>query len=176
MLQLFLMFGGHIGYHFEIVVIKLGQVIVLLSQQSFRDGLKCFVNLQEYFFKFSDFTTSFTFGGHIGRHFEISVYIFRPFLSYYDSRAFNSNCYENYILYLRNNCKEVMWLKDMTFLMTAILMTSLQGNESLKNLGLGRFTLRNECSIWAPKGMLAAGSEIFSHIGCLSDPTNTINS
>src|SRR6218665_2367605 len=64
-----------------------------------------------------------------------------------------------------------MWLKDMTFLMTAILMTSLQGNESLKNLGLGRFTLRNECSIWAPKGMLAAGSEIFSHIACLSDPT-----
>src|SRR6218665_648825 len=68
-----------------------------------------------------------------------------------------------------------MWLKDMTFLMTAILMTSLQGNESLKNLGLGRFTLRNECSIWAPKGMLAAGSEIFSHIACLSDPTTQLS-
>ena len=54
-----------------------------------------------------------------------------------------------------------MWLKHMTFLITAILMTSLQGNESLKNLGLGRFTLRNGCSIWAPNGMLAAGSEIF---------------
>src|SRR6218665_3141593 len=66
-----------------------------------------------------------------------------------------------------NNCKEVILLKDMTFLMTAILMTSLKRNESLQNLGLGRFKLRNGCSIWAPNGMLAAGSEIF----LLSDPT-----
>src|SRR6218665_2932756 len=39
-------------------------------------------------------------------------------------------------------------------------MTLLQMNETFKQLGLGRFTFRNGCSICTPKGMLAAGSEI----------------